>query len=392
MRHFIVRVVVVAWTGWWLLLAGPSHGATPEDTDAKEDPRGKFETVSKLLTEGQYGTAVGVLQGMVTEYEGQDAVCRRAYAELVFVYFLRQDEAAAARVASEALLRYPDISPDPAYVPHEVGDLFDQLRGEILGSLIITTTPDGCEILLNDKSVGRTPLALAYVSAGEYDVIARKKGYHDLDNELTIEPGTKTGLHYALVRIGGREGPRTGFGGHMGFAMPIGQARSYTGTGLSGAGYGWFEPTPGLIIQPDIQALFLSEKSGETIGSGATAIGVKHSAVVLKIVPKVEYCWISSFIEPYVGAGLGLFVVWASTDFAATGQSLDEKSIPNSGLGATATAGLRVHAFSDVAFDVGVQYDFMPKVEIYLDQTTKGHYDFQSLTFAIGVNFGASLR
>lgn len=46
--------------------------------------------------------------------------------------------------------------------------------------LVIRSTPSGADVFVNDEPVGRTPVVVAFLWYGEYDITLRKHGYETL--------------------------------------------------------------------------------------------------------------------------------------------------------------------------------------------------------------------
>ncbi len=57
------------------------------------------------------------------------------------------------------------------------------------GSLQIDTTRSGCDITVNGKSIGKSPVLLEGLSSGPYTIIARKIGYASVEKVVTLKKG-----------------------------------------------------------------------------------------------------------------------------------------------------------------------------------------------------------
>ena len=170
------------------------------DEQGEEGIYRQFEEVSSLRSQGEYEQAIEILQRVIEEYSKSDEILRRAYADLVFTLLSMGDMTQATDSAREALDRFPDLTADPVYFPGSVNIMFDRLRGEMFGSLKVTTRPDSCRLYLNHDFIGFSPLDLAYVKVGEYVLNARMAGYHDQSTAAKVEPGSPTSIQMSLDR------------------------------------------------------------------------------------------------------------------------------------------------------------------------------------------------
>ena len=164
----------------------------------------RFEKVSSLRSEGQYDQAIEILRGIIAEYSKSDEVLRRAYSDLVFTLLSKQDADAATQSATEALLRFPDLTADAVYFPPRVNELYDRLRAQLYGALHVLAKPDSCRVFLGKEFIGFSPLHVEYVRVGEYQMNISKSGYKDESSPLRIEPGSPASVQLSLQRERGK--------------------------------------------------------------------------------------------------------------------------------------------------------------------------------------------
>jgi hypothetical protein len=176
---FVCVAIVPVWTS-----AQTGAGATDEVIARR------FEQVMVLKSRGEFDQAIGELTAMIGDYEDSEQVLRLAYSYLVATYHEKGDTDGARRAATEALERYPDISAqDVITVPPSVDTYYETLRREMFGALHIVE-PKGALVFLNEKPAGEgeTPLRLALVRVGEYDLLLSKPGYYDYSERIAIQP------------------------------------------------------------------------------------------------------------------------------------------------------------------------------------------------------------
>lgn len=171
-----------------------------------EDVYGKFREVTDLKAQGEYDRAIEKVRQIIEEYSDAEDVLKRAYNELVSIHVDRQDDPEAVAAAGQALERFPDLSADPLLFQPRVNEIYDRLRGEMFGSLVIQK-PEDCRVFLRTpeaedggKHVGETPLTLDYVRVGEYDLIVTKSGYHDYTERIVIQPSGTLNQSVSLER------------------------------------------------------------------------------------------------------------------------------------------------------------------------------------------------
>ena len=189
-----------------------------------------FDQVVSSRAQGKYDTAVEILLQIIHNNPQSDKVLRRAYNELVFTHLSNGDRELAEASAREALRWQPDITSDTKYVPSKVGEIFDELRKQLFGSLTITTDPSSCCVELNGTYIGESPLEIDYIRPGEHRLRLTMEGYYEFSRTVSVEPGIKTKADYSLEKI--VIGPRSGFGLGGGIVIPYREADKYEGTGL----------------------------------------------------------------------------------------------------------------------------------------------------------------
>lgn len=92
-----------------------------------------------------------------------------------------------------------------ACLPSKVGELMGELVSQVLGdalgrprgTLEVHSDPDGAEVLLNDKLLGRTPLKRP-MWVGTFPLIIRKEGFVPLHRQVAIAAGQKQTVEVSL--------------------------------------------------------------------------------------------------------------------------------------------------------------------------------------------------
>lgn len=78
---------------------------------------------------------------------------------------------------------------------------------EGFGALTIRTTSSSCDISVNGKFVGKSPLTVEGLSAGEYAIVISKEGFHTVEKTVTLAQGERQELFITIRRLGSRPAP-----------------------------------------------------------------------------------------------------------------------------------------------------------------------------------------
>lgn len=89
---------------------------------------------------------------------------------------------------------------DGKNVSASLGDLFDKsaqavlgmagvISGKRLGTITISTNPEGAEIFLDGNSIGESPVIEHKISAGEHRIFITKMGYTEQEYTVSVKPG-----------------------------------------------------------------------------------------------------------------------------------------------------------------------------------------------------------
>lgn len=150
------------------------------------------------------------------------------------------------------------------------------------GHLIINTSPPGATILLNDNTVGTSPVVID-VDPGSYAIIARLTGYSDARSTATIASGETQTISIALVGVEPTPAP-----------APVSIVSASASDISAGQAGGWPQEYVTISAQVDAVStynqvatnvlLYLIDKSGNKIGVLTTGwdapnIMVGHNAI-----------------------------------------------------------------------------------------------------------------
>jgi hypothetical protein len=86
-----------------------------------------------------------------------------------------------------------------AWAPHrEEEELFFELPPEGESRLIVTSDPKGCEIVMDGRRLGTTPLSVAGLRSGRRRIHASRQGFTSAYQDVQLTPGGETRVHLAL--------------------------------------------------------------------------------------------------------------------------------------------------------------------------------------------------
>lgn len=168
-------------------------GTAFAQTGPGRDLEDLFLPALNLRANGEFEAAAANLREILTAYNDDDEVVKRAYDYLFQVLYFDPDPASDNQLAlaiNEALRRYPDLVPNVAYCPQEVLTNVHLARLQMYGSLQITN-PEGAEIILDGEPKGMSPLLLEFVPVGKYDLTIAKDGYKERQEVIQIESGSR---------------------------------------------------------------------------------------------------------------------------------------------------------------------------------------------------------
>jgi hypothetical protein len=160
-------------------------GAAAVTPDSLSTIYSQWDEVSLLRAQGKFTEAVAVLERIIASHAGSEEILREAYNQIVFTRYVEPDEPAARQQAAKALEAYPDLKASGPSYPPEIDAIYESLRREMFGMLVISEPKEG-RVLLDGQYVGTIPLRQDLVRAGRYELKVMKPGYFDLVQPIEI--------------------------------------------------------------------------------------------------------------------------------------------------------------------------------------------------------------
>jgi hypothetical protein len=193
MPRRIVRTVLFVST----LLAGVISGVQGA---ACSTQREQLDAAARLRAQGSHEDAIEVLRAVIAAQSSEEPILRRAHNELVFTY-LDVASPKTEDAAREALRRYPDLSADPSRFPPSVNELYNRVRRELFGSLLLHTRPPQARVTIGDLYDGESPVEITYVPVGDYPVRIQQTKHIDKSTTIRVDPGRETSMTITLDRL-----------------------------------------------------------------------------------------------------------------------------------------------------------------------------------------------
>ncbi len=190
----------------FFIFISSNPGIFPEA--ANEDP-----AISKLLTDaennyqnGKFKEAIEIYEQIIVKLNKRKELVKTkqklfsTMVSLALTYFTIQ-ETDKSKVQLEKLIRInPNQKIDEEIYPPKFVQQFKDVQKRNLGELIITSTPPGAAVSINNKSAGITPVNIKNFIKGEYILTLAKKGYEISTINKGIEPGISNKVEITLEK------------------------------------------------------------------------------------------------------------------------------------------------------------------------------------------------
>jgi Tol biopolymer transport system component len=138
------------------------------------------------------------------------------------------------------------------------------------GSLFITSSPDGSEVLLNGDARGRTPLTLRELEPGEYEVVLRKEGFQDTQIIATVRPRQISAVAGSLNAARQPITHRLAFFSNRDGAFDIWTTDEHGGDAVRWSSARWPHGPIHSLLSPDRRTFAVNVESG--VGTGLTIL------------------------------------------------------------------------------------------------------------------------
>lgn len=175
-------------------------------------------TISKLLTDaenkyqsGEFKKAIEIYEQIIIKLNKRKELVKtkqklfRTMISLALTYFTIQ-ETEKSKLQLEKLIRInPKQEIDNEIYPPQFIKIFNNVQKNHLGELNITSTPSGATVMLDNESIGTTPVNIKKFVKGEYVITVAKKGYSISTRKILVNQNTSNIFEVALEKSGGKK-------------------------------------------------------------------------------------------------------------------------------------------------------------------------------------------
>ena len=175
-------------------------------------------TISKLLTDaenmyqsGEFKKAIEIYEQIIIKLNKRKELVKtkqklfRTMISLALTYFTIQ-ETEKSKLQLEKLIRInPKQEIDNEIYPPQFIKIFNNVQKNHLGELNITSTPSGATVMLDNESIGTTPVNIKKFVKGEYVITVTKKGYNISTRKILVNQNASNIFEVALEKSGGKK-------------------------------------------------------------------------------------------------------------------------------------------------------------------------------------------
>lgn len=154
----------------------------------------KWEAGLKAFNQGEFEVALKALDAAAAETT-DPAVLERVHLLRAQCFAAKADFVRAEDAFAKALDANPEASLDPARVDPAVVKMLDAMRARLSGELVIRSAPDGAQVTLDGKAVGKTPVMLM-VSIGRHKIEAQWKDETPTTTEVLVRARSQTRVEW----------------------------------------------------------------------------------------------------------------------------------------------------------------------------------------------------
>ncbi len=192
-------------------------------------PMTEIRLIRKL---GEYDQAKEYLNVLLEDKDTPDDIRAQVYNELITIVILTDGKDKARPIALKALEEIPNLEADHAHHPQEVFDLYEEIRKSKFGELNLTTDPPGCDVYLDGKHVGKTPLKSLHVLPGKHTIRFSRYEYKEETLEIEVTAGEESTHNVALISGSTLRDKRFGFEfGISNVSLKYGSGSDFAGVG-----------------------------------------------------------------------------------------------------------------------------------------------------------------
>lgn len=170
--------------------------AAPAEADTEETAR-LVKEADEAYQNGNYPLAIEKYQKAMKLISEKKELAKtkqdlfQTMASLALTYFTIQENAKAERQLRDLVQSSPNYELDPEFFPPKFMEIFRSVQRDLLGRLVVSSTPPGAAVTLGGNKLGTTPLTVEKVVKGKYELSVELKGYAPLRKEIIVLAGAE---------------------------------------------------------------------------------------------------------------------------------------------------------------------------------------------------------
>ncbi|MBX7116089.1 MAG: tetratricopeptide repeat protein [Myxococcaceae bacterium] len=182
-----------------LLLPCVVHAAAPVAAAGQTPKLGKYEAGLKAFNQGDFEAALKALDAAVGE-TADSSTLEKIHLMRAQCFAARQDFVRAEEAFARALDANPEASLDPSRVDPAVVKMLDAMRGRLSGELVMRSTPEGAQLSLDGKGIGKAPVTLI-VGIGKHRLEAQWGKEPPAKAEVLVRARSQTRVEWLQTKV-----------------------------------------------------------------------------------------------------------------------------------------------------------------------------------------------
>jgi len=167
-----------------------------------------YKKAEEMYENGNFNQAIEIYEQIIDNLNKKKELAKtkqklfKTMVSLALTLFTIQQTEKAKSQLEKLISLNPNEELDKEIYPPDFIKIFDKVKNENLGSILVKSTPSGAEILIDNKSYGKTPLTIQNFNKGEYIITASLKGYILYSKKIKITEGKNNSFSITLQKKG----------------------------------------------------------------------------------------------------------------------------------------------------------------------------------------------
>ncbi len=167
-----------------------------------------YKKAEEMYENGNFNQAIEIYEQIIDNLNKKKELAKtkqklfKTMVSLALTLFTIQQTEKAKSQLEKLISLNPNEELDKEIYPPDFIKIFDKVRRDNLGSIFVKSTPPGAEILIDNKSYGKTPLKIKNFNKGEYIMTASLKGYTLYTKKIKITENNNNTFLLNLLKKG----------------------------------------------------------------------------------------------------------------------------------------------------------------------------------------------